>query len=586
MKQTCIKPRFYRLFLEKMVIGIQEPILVKGIGKLIAKIDSGNSGYNVLHGVDFVRQGDILNFKTLDADGNIRRVSKKIKSTISINIGGGHIQERPVVELDVQFGGEDYKKVLFSITDRSDNEHKVLISKDFVGKELEALIDVTKDNIADNNINVDYVTEGIVGNAVSAAKKASHVVGNLTDKVAGTSDNGGNQSWLARTAERWKKRGDAMVGKDSGTNSKIGLDPKLKKELNEIKTIRNTLDIDKNLIIKQMNGKVGQNICEILETENSYGKFQDKKVFCVSKLLDYTGNAYNPKNNPNPEFTQRLTTVIRNLEKKAESEGSFIHEATTVQPQQSQNNQQQTSTNNNEQTQYVDKKDLNKGLISNNDKDVIEELRKRNRTIFYLFEFLIGPNGEPLLQPSDLVKAIEQDLLNLFKKIDQGGNWGADAWRPHLSSIANKIKENAKGGFAICSGPDSNRQVIIFDKENELFNGAGEEAAAAAAEAERENKFAAMKEEAIAKYNELNKKFKETFETDVDLNENSFKHYMAIKLLDIYNNIIKTITNNSELMEFIRTRNKRYNGLYPSLNSNKASIEQLEVLNTEGVDEK
>ena len=154
--KTCINTKLYKLTLEKMVIGIEEPVLVKGIGELIAKIDSGNSGHNVIHGEDITIQGDIINFKTFNKDGDERRVSKKIKNNIKINIGGGHVQDRPVVELDVQFGGQNYKKVPFSITDRSDNEHKILISKDFVGNELNALIDVTKDNISNDNIIADY----------------------------------------------------------------------------------------------------------------------------------------------------------------------------------------------------------------------------------------------------------------------------------------------------------------------------------------------------------------------------------------------------------------------------------------------
>ena len=71
-----------------MVIGLEEPILIKGVGELLAKIDSGNRGYNVIHGEDFVVQGDILNFKTVNKDGDERRVSKKIKETLRVNIGG------------------------------------------------------------------------------------------------------------------------------------------------------------------------------------------------------------------------------------------------------------------------------------------------------------------------------------------------------------------------------------------------------------------------------------------------------------------------------------------------------------------
>lgn len=157
--KSKIDNKIYKLTLEKMVIGLEEPILIKGVGEMDAKIDSGNGGYNVIHGEDFTIQGDVIVFKTFNKDNVERRVSKKIKHTIQVNIGGGHIQERPVVELDVKFAGEDYKKVLFSVTDRGDNKHKVLICKNFVDKELDALIDVGKTNISNDNVEVDYVTE-------------------------------------------------------------------------------------------------------------------------------------------------------------------------------------------------------------------------------------------------------------------------------------------------------------------------------------------------------------------------------------------------------------------------------------------
>lgn len=155
-----IKDIELKLQLEKMVIGLEEPILIKGGGKFIAKVDSGNGGYNVIHGEDFVKQGDILNFKTYDADGNERRISKKISDVVNINIGGGNIQERPVVELDIKFADEEYRKIPFSVTDRSSNSQKVLLSKDFVKNELQALIDVGKTNMTENEpVEVEYVTE-------------------------------------------------------------------------------------------------------------------------------------------------------------------------------------------------------------------------------------------------------------------------------------------------------------------------------------------------------------------------------------------------------------------------------------------
>ena len=69
MRKTCINSKLLRLTLEKMVIGVEEPILIKGIGEIVAKVDSGNSGYNVIHGEDLIVQGNILTFKTENKDG-------------------------------------------------------------------------------------------------------------------------------------------------------------------------------------------------------------------------------------------------------------------------------------------------------------------------------------------------------------------------------------------------------------------------------------------------------------------------------------------------------------------------------------
>ena len=241
MRKTCINPKLLRLTLEKMVIGVEEPILIKGIGEIIAKVDSGNSGYNVIHGEELIIQGDILTFKTENKDGKERRVSKKIKDTINVNIGGGHIQERPVIELNVQFGGQDYKKVLFSVTNRKDNEHKVLLSKDFVGKELEALIDVTQDNIADDNVNVDYVTEGI-GSALADAKNA---INKTTSNIMH-----GTKASKASYEQAVKNR-KAMWGEETSPDERKKIDPKLKDEVDALSKLAEQLKADAELIRKQ-----------------------------------------------------------------------------------------------------------------------------------------------------------------------------------------------------------------------------------------------------------------------------------------------------------------------------------------------
>lgn len=144
------------LQLERLVIGIEEPILVKDLGEIMAKIDSGNGGYNVIHGEDITYQGNQVLFLTYDGAGNPRRMSKKLKEELEVHIGGGIIQKRPVIELDIKFANEDYKKIPFSVTDRTENTHRILISKDFVEKTIDALIDVGAKNISNLNYDVDY----------------------------------------------------------------------------------------------------------------------------------------------------------------------------------------------------------------------------------------------------------------------------------------------------------------------------------------------------------------------------------------------------------------------------------------------
>ena len=303
MKKTCINSKLHHLTLEKMVIGIEEPILIKGIGELVAKIDSGNSGYNVIHGEDIVIQGDIINFKCYNKDSQERRVSKKIKDIIKINIGGGHIQDRYVVELDVQFGGEDYKKIPFSISNRADNEHKVLISKDFVGNELNALIDVTKDNIADEKIDVDYVTEGfkdaietgtnILKKGADAALKTAYKAGDTFNTFANGTQ---RQKEILNKAKNIKK---GIWGIEQGqvTNTPK-FDQKYIDEVNSLSNLKNQVVADNQLIKKQLQ-KQQDKINDSLNVS-----FEDDNINVV-KLFDYTGNIFNENIDPSMfEFVQ------------------------------------------------------------------------------------------------------------------------------------------------------------------------------------------------------------------------------------------------------------------------------------------
>jgi hypothetical protein len=141
----------FKQFFEKTVIGLIESIELYGIGKLDAKVDSGNGAFNVIHGEDITKQGNKVTFTTIDK----KRIIKDIKDTITINVGANNIEERYVVTFRMKFGGTEFDNVPFSIGNRTSNEYKVLIGKDFI-KQLDALIDVDSNHIADDEIEVDY----------------------------------------------------------------------------------------------------------------------------------------------------------------------------------------------------------------------------------------------------------------------------------------------------------------------------------------------------------------------------------------------------------------------------------------------
>jgi len=75
---------------------------------------------------------------------------------IIINVGAGNIEERPVVNFDLKIGNKEFRDIPFSIGNRTSNLYKILVSKDFIENELHALIDVSQENIADREDEVNY----------------------------------------------------------------------------------------------------------------------------------------------------------------------------------------------------------------------------------------------------------------------------------------------------------------------------------------------------------------------------------------------------------------------------------------------
>tara|TARA_R110002020_G_scaffold216344_2_gene423855 strand:+ start:4295 stop:4735 length:441 start_codon:yes stop_codon:yes gene_type:complete len=144
--------KFKQFFSEKAVLGLIEFFDVDGIGKIPSKLDSGNGAYNVIHGEDIQIQGNKVHFKTV----NNKRLMKDKIDDITINVGAGNTEDRPVVNFDLKIGNKEFKNIPFSVGDRTSNLFKILVSKDFIEKELDALIDVSQENIADKDIEANY----------------------------------------------------------------------------------------------------------------------------------------------------------------------------------------------------------------------------------------------------------------------------------------------------------------------------------------------------------------------------------------------------------------------------------------------
>jgi|TARA_R100001594_G_scaffold34977_1_gene64087 hypothetical protein len=144
--------KFNQFFIEKQVLGLIEFFDVDGIGKIPSKLDSGNGAFNVIHGEDIQVQGNKVLFKTV----NNQHLIKDKVDDIVINVGAGNTEERPVVEFDLKIGNKEFQGIPFSVGNRASNLFKILVSKEFIENHLDALIDVSQENIADEEKEVEY----------------------------------------------------------------------------------------------------------------------------------------------------------------------------------------------------------------------------------------------------------------------------------------------------------------------------------------------------------------------------------------------------------------------------------------------
>lgn len=308
-----LRKRNYQLWLEKLVVGVEEPIFIKGVGDILAKVDSGNGAFNVIHGEDFYYQGDVVVFTTYDENGKAHRVSKKVQDTITINIGAGQTEDRPVVLFDVKFATDEFLNVPFTVGNRSNNKNKVLLGQEFLKNELDALIDISQDNISDKKIEVDYTLKE------EDMSTAMHGGNNFLPKSLKTNPSGATSTvGKAYQAAKGGIRGAYNIYKTLGnTDLSIGqgIDALKKNWADAKQEIQDYQKDDKYLIFKYLNNKFmasGQPISPFVKNPQVY------------KILDYIGYTYENKQIGNKQNNPQDQSQNQNQEQNPEQQSNGI----------------------------------------------------------------------------------------------------------------------------------------------------------------------------------------------------------------------------------------------------------------------
>ena len=110
-------------------LAVRENITIEGVD-YHAKIDTGNSGYNMIHADEIKDNGNHTVTFTLP---NGKRITKKIVSRLVVKSGIGK-KKRMVVLMDIVFRGKKYPNIKFSIGDRAHMSSKVLLGLQFLSK--------------------------------------------------------------------------------------------------------------------------------------------------------------------------------------------------------------------------------------------------------------------------------------------------------------------------------------------------------------------------------------------------------------------------------------------------------------------
>jgi RimK family alpha-L-glutamate ligase len=118
-KKSWVKP--------KKIIGFRESVTLPGIGSFVGKLDTGNGATSCSLHADSIEE----------IDGHVhwsiggKEFTNKIVGQSQAEIGE-KIHKRAVINLEVDFNGILYKKVKFSLVDRTEKSTPLLLNRDFL----------------------------------------------------------------------------------------------------------------------------------------------------------------------------------------------------------------------------------------------------------------------------------------------------------------------------------------------------------------------------------------------------------------------------------------------------------------------
>jgi len=138
---------------EKKIIGRKETISILDLElyDLDAKVDTGADS-NALHcdNIDLSEEG-FVSFCLLDEVHEAyhgKRIRLPLHQLKRVKSSNGEIQERPTIQVNVNFFAKEYKTVI-SLTNRADMRYPMLIGRRFISGKF--LVDVSLEYLAKND---------------------------------------------------------------------------------------------------------------------------------------------------------------------------------------------------------------------------------------------------------------------------------------------------------------------------------------------------------------------------------------------------------------------------------------------------